>query len=539
MSNPEKTVTATEISKKFKSNIQAKQKMFICPDCCEYVGFVYSTAKSSYFRHENSDGTRICEIYHHKNGNQPFSPYERAGLPLYLLRREECFSLNIGFYPIKQQALKDASIAGLSFSLFTHDHIQLATKYINEESFSSKVTVFLQLANRSKEYRLQFSLKHLPHEINEKWNNPIEGIEDIGAFFQFHEQGGLKIKKGGLIAINVDYYLLSQYDPRGSLDDSMVEKAGEIDFTTDYWTKIVFNVYRIKISSITERNKNFCFDRKALLVTGSPKFNPLWPPCHKQDQFYIYDYKDHKHYRQTALFLLNTPEATGTEHRVLTYPHRSIEIKQLTSNKSVFVVPLDNEETLITLDRPTAPFICGIKVKPKKEKEFDFRILVEDKYGHKFSPSSYLTLNSPSELKISANFIGLIQICDGFIIRRSFSLKERINLDQTKWRETIKIFHGLDLVAILEFKKHTSKYHSLPKTHEAYLIKELVAYSSSGSGMVPVPIWLKYTLPKLQIYPLLNGYIRRIINEGFINLKAKYKLENFLIKELLGQHWGE
>lgn len=275
------------------------------------------------------------------------SPYERAGLPLYLLRRGDYFSLNIGFYPIEQQALIDASVVGLSFSLFTQDHTQLATKYISEESFSNQTTIFLQLTNRSQEYLLQFSHQPLPREIDEKWNNPIEGLEDTGTFFQFHEQGGLKIKKGGSIEVNVDYYLLSQDDPRESLDDSLVEKAGEIDFTTDYWTKDVLNVYRIKINSITERNKNFCFERKVLLVTESPKFDPLWPPCHKQDQFYIYDHKDHK---QTALFLLKTPEAAGIEHSVFTYPRRSIESKKLTLDKSVFAMPLDNEETLITLD---------------------------------------------------------------------------------------------------------------------------------------------------------------------------------------------
>jgi len=526
-------VTAAEISKRFRANISAKKKLFVCPDCCEYVRFVYCTDKNSFFRHENSDGTRICEIYQRKTaGNQPYSPYERAGLPLYLLRRGDYFTLNIGFYPIGQQALADAGTAGLNFSLFTQENIELTTKFINEESFSSQTTVFLQLANRSKGYRLQFNRQTIPQEINEKWNNPIEGFEDVGAFFQFHEHGGIKIKKGGSIEINVDYYLLSQDDPRRSLDDCLGEKVGEIDFTTDYWTKLVYNVYQLKINSITERNKKFCLERRALLVPSSTKLNPLWPPCNKQEQFYIYDHKDHK---QTALFLLKTPGATEVEHSVLTYPRRNIRSKKLTPDRSVIAMPLENEETLITLDRPTAPFFCGIKVKAKEEKEFECQILIEDKHGQKFTPGSYLTLDSPRELIISANFIGLIQVYDGFIVKRSIELNERINLDKPKWRETIKIFHGFDLVTVLDFKKPDPKKSGLP---EAHFVRELVSSSSSGGGIVPAPVWLKYMLPKLQNYPLLSAYIQRTIKKGVINHKAKYKLEKFLIKWPISQGGG-
>ncbi|NLI93030.1 MAG: hypothetical protein GX434_12810 [Peptococcaceae bacterium] len=229
--------------------------------------------------------------------------------------------------------MTDAAVVGLRFSLFTQDNIKLTTKYINAESFSSQTTVLLQLTNISKEYRLQFSHQAIPREIDEKWNNPIEGFDEAGAFFQFHEQGGVKIKNGGSIEVNNDYYLLSQDDPRQSLDDSLVEKVGEIIFTTDYWTKFVFNVYRIKINSITKLNQKFCLERRVLLVSGSSKINPLWPPCNKQEQFYIYDQK--REHKQTVFFLLKAPVTTGSEHHVLTYPNRNIRIMYEKRRKSL------------------------------------------------------------------------------------------------------------------------------------------------------------------------------------------------------------
>lgn len=81
-------VTVDELERKFRHSISVKQKMFVCPDCCEYVAFVYCKNKNSYFMHEKSDGTRKCEIYIKRtSSNLTYSPYERAGLPLYLIKK--------------------------------------------------------------------------------------------------------------------------------------------------------------------------------------------------------------------------------------------------------------------------------------------------------------------------------------------------------------------------------------------------------------------------------------------------------------------
>jgi len=116
--------------------------------------------------HEKSDGTRKCEIYVKRaNSNQTYTPYERSGLPLYLLRDGNSFCIKIGFYPISKQTIDVANVNKLFLTIFTDKGSKITTKYINEESFSSNTTSFIQIDKISNKYQLEFSNEKIPPEI--------------------------------------------------------------------------------------------------------------------------------------------------------------------------------------------------------------------------------------------------------------------------------------------------------------------------------------------------------------------------------------
>ena len=223
--------------------------MFVCPDCGEYVGFVYGRNKSSYFMHEKSDGTRKCEIYVKRiNSNQTYTPYERAGLPLYLLRIGRSFCINIGFYPISKQALVSAAANKLSLTICTDKGHRIVTKYINEESFSSDDTSFVQIDKVSSKYLIEFSNKKLPPDIAKKWVGEVEGLGSKGALFKYNEFGGTRIRKSETITVGTDYYLVCKYDPTKFVDGLLCKKVGEINLEKDNLKRLTFDVFVVRFT---------------------------------------------------------------------------------------------------------------------------------------------------------------------------------------------------------------------------------------------------------------------------------------------------
>lgn len=510
-----KLVTVDEMDKKFRHSISVKQKIFICPDCCEYVGFVYCTGKRSYFMHEKSEGTRKCELYIQKiSNNQTYSPYERAGLPLYLIRREDNFSLNIGFYPINKQTLEMATANNLSLAVYTNNDYKITTKYVNEESFSSEATSFLQIDRISKEYRLKFSDEKLPAEINEKWNNEIEGLGSDGAFFKFNENGGMKIRKSEEITLKSDYYLICKYDPTRFVDEVLCDKIGEIQFSPDYWIKSVFGVYKIRFVAITKRNSCFCLERGVLLVPDSPKLNPLWPPCNKKEQLFIYENK------QTARFLLKTSEQT--EKHVNVHPNKQAYIKDLDKCIAIVSIQIGDDERLISVGRQNAPFAFAVTAKHQEYNAFSSQVIAEDTRGNTYAAGEHAKLAYNNQIKITTNFKGAIYIYDNDTLESIIHVKDSKWLDGIRYGKTIKVFHGLDLVFELKFRRVIK---SEWKSDDESLFKELTLYVRND---MPTPVCFRYMLFKLIDYPMVSDYIRKAIKTGSVNKIAMRKVEMFV-----------
>ncbi|HHY81645.1 MAG TPA: hypothetical protein GX505_03070 [Clostridiales bacterium] len=505
-------VSVDELEKKLKHTVSVKKKMFLCPDCCEYVAFVYCKKKNSYFMHEKSDGTRKCEIYVKRvNSSQTYTPYERAGLPLYLLKIDGSFCISIGFYPISKQTIDAAVVNKLFLTICTGKGMKITTKYINEESFSSDTTSFVQIDKVSNKYQLEFSGKKPPTEILKKWAGEIEGIESKGSFFKYNEYGGMKVRRSETITVGSNYYFVCKYDPAEFIDGVVSYKVGEINLINDIWEKSTFSVYVIGFTVITQRNRSFCLDHYGVLLAyDTPDLIPLWPPCNRKEQLYIYEYN------QTARFLLKTSQQS--EKNLFIYPEKPAMIENLDEKRAIASLQIDEIERLVSIGRLNNIFTFAIVARESEEMIYNSEVIAEDDKFKTYTTGEYTELPYKNRIRVKSKFKCTIYVYYIDDLEYLRYVNGSIWLDNIKYGNIIKVFHGLDLVFELKFKRITKDEN---KELEKSLTKELPYYIGNE---VLTPISFKYILPRLIDSPILYDYVKKAIKTGYINKTAMYRI---------------
>jgi hypothetical protein len=505
-------VTAIEMEGKYRRSISAKRKMFVCPDCCEYVAFVYCRHKNSYFKHEKSDGTRKCDIYIKRinsNSNNKISPYEKAGLPLYLLKYVNSYCINIGFYPISKKAMEIAVADKLSLSIYTEDGFNITTKFINEESFLSDTISFVQIDRISRKYRIKFNKENLPDEIAEKWAVEIEGIDDRGAFFKYNEYGGMKIRESEAITMGVDYYLVSKYAP--AIDGAVFKKIGEINLVKNSWNKSVFGVYIIKFTEINQQNERYCLKNFGLfLVNDSPRLNPIWPPCNKNEQLYVYRGE------KLASFFFNV--CNKAERKLFLYPEKSVTIEHLDENKSIALIPVDNTERTVSVGRANNVFYFSVVVRESSKTGFDFKVSAEDGKSKIYESGEHVELPYNNRIRIITGFKVTIHVYYYDNLEYKRCVNDSVWIDNIRYGSVIKVFHGLDPVFELKFKRANK---TGVKGYDDNFIRELISYRGN---QILTPVSFKYILPRLIHKPVLYEYVKKAIKTGYINKTAMQKI---------------
>ncbi len=510
-------VKVDDLEKRIKYSISINKKMFACPDCGEFVGFVYGRNKSSYFVHKKSDGTRKCEIYVKRiNSNQTYTPYQRAGLPLYLLRTEKSYCISIGFYPISKQALDTAIDNKISLTVCTDRGSKIITKYINEESFSSDTTSFIQIDKLSNKYQLRFSINEIPPDIAKKWVGEIEGIENNGCFFKYNEYGGIKVRKSESIIAGVNYYLACRYDPTKLIENIVCEKVGEMSLETDSFRDLTFYIYKVRFTDITDQNSLFCQEKyNVLLVYNSPELNPLWPPCNKREQTYIYEHK------QDAGFLLKMSEQI--ERKVFIYSEKQAVINVLDKNRAITFIPVDETERPVSIERVGSIFAFTV-VSGKREKNvLNSEVIAEDEKFNVFSYGENAKLPYNNRIRLKTGFRGSIYVFYNGDLKHIKVADGIVWLDNIRYGILIEVFHGLDSVFILEFKRPKKSRHII---EEAFLHKELAAFIRKN--YVSTPASFKYILPRVVDNPMLSEYVKKVLKSGYIDKMVMHKITRYI-----------
>ena len=141
-----KTITAEEANQKYSQTISSKQGRFFCLYCGEEVAFVRRSKENHkpFFRHSNEkENGNTCEK---RNKIETYSSiYEKLGLPLYLEKENNNYSLNIGFYKIKEEILRQLEVQNAEIILESEDKLHSTKFNIDSSRFFSNKTTLIKI----------------------------------------------------------------------------------------------------------------------------------------------------------------------------------------------------------------------------------------------------------------------------------------------------------------------------------------------------------------------------------------------------------
>jgi len=242
----------------------------------------------------------------------------------------------------------------------------------------------------------------------------------------------------------------------------------------------------------------------------SPELNPLWPPCNKREQTYVYEYK------QDAAFFFKT---SGQEDRkIFVYPEKQAMINVLDKNRAITFIPVDEIERPVSIERAERIFAFTVVARDREKLVFNSEVIVEDDRFNSFFSGEYTKLPHNNRIRVKTGFKGTIYVFYNDDLEYLKSIDDSVWLDNIRYGTVIKIFHGLDPVFTLKFTKPIKTMHM---EEEEKLIKELMSYTGND---VLTPISFKYILLQLIDSPKLSEYVKKAIKLGYVNKTAMHRI---------------
>ena len=219
---------------------------FVCPECGEYV--FAAIGKRNGFRHYKGSG---LDCDRRVDNSDSFTFYERVGLPIYLVKENNSFTLNIGFYSLGKDLLQLAQKENLNVIITTNSANNYQKHIIDFTFFENDVTLkkFDFMPYFGTDYKITLSNTNCTSYsyISQKWSDYADGFLSSGAVFSCFDNKGKKYRKNDTLTTNTEYYLI--------LSDSADKPYGKITLTFEGGLKIGhnhFSVYKIIIPSCKE-----------------------------------------------------------------------------------------------------------------------------------------------------------------------------------------------------------------------------------------------------------------------------------------------
>lgn len=262
-----------------------KNDRFVCPECGEYV--FTATGKRNSFKHRKGEG---LECDRRVDGTSKLTFYERVGLPIYLIKETNTYSLNIGFYALGSKIIEIANGENISVIINNDNQYNYyCDKYlIDSTSFYENDITIKQInfiPENQKNYKIELSNKYsiINHYINNKWSDYADGFSKIGAVFSYSENKGKKIRKNDTITTDTSYYVL--------LFNKYQENLNGLEYKEITYFKVGSNncfIYKIKINTVDEKEfgiieNYFWVNFKLKLLYNKPELVQIWPPAFKVD----------------------------------------------------------------------------------------------------------------------------------------------------------------------------------------------------------------------------------------------------------------
>lgn len=375
-------------------SVPASSRRYMCPCCLEYVALDIR----GHFRHKTKTSQSI-ECERRVSGNA-VSIYERIGVPFYLLEQSPAiFELYLEFPSLPPNSICNTNAVDNSIIITTTSG--RVAKY-NCARFSKEKGTLLKMDYSPGEgsYYFEFG-KSVGTTAKQTITNHSDRFGD-GAFFKISEKMSRKVRRGGTIAMDTNYYFVG--NTRYFLHHSRiaVEMCGNIIFNDAKRTvyKICIKGENISEWEYKQLSSTFASVFKLNLVHRDSQLVAIWPPALTYDSKVVFD-----DYTRNAHFLIDSPNDTP---KVFQFTSQSYEEKRLPSmDPNYFTVPIFSARSFFAVDKAYNANIQEISKQKlyTSEKEYDYDIV--DEAGTSIIEGQVLAKVN-KQYRITTNFAGFV-----------------------------------------------------------------------------------------------------------------------------------
>lgn len=442
---------------RYPRTVQAKERLFRCNICGQYVVFAVGSKNANHFRHNSGEDNKDCEDrtkynkdYYGNFRTRIFIPkVEKHNLPIRLsISSSKILELEIGLIPIPdnlEKKLFDSTI--VINGVDTNLKYEYAFERINNET-----TTYLSVGSAPAE---KYSINVIPFftGLEVYWPKEIEGIPTTGCLF--NEKNGKKLAYNANVKVGQTYLLLIgkiiNKNNNSFFSDIKIEKVCETVSLRSKWY-----VYRVLANELTQTNSDFFRLFNANLTNETLDVTQIWPACIRTSESICHSAK--------KLFFFTYGDQIRSESKPETHIERDIigknHLISVDTNKSSQIVAFwNNSEMTDYQSLIYEETICSTK-------SFDIKITDED--NNIFEPNMHDKLPKSSILYIKSEIDGIIVVFNNDILRYKDELKAN-TLNQTPkliFGDTLYIYQGLDCIWKASFEsnkqlKRVNDYKSL------------------------------------------------------------------------------
>lgn len=481
-----------EFCKKYKNRL-------FCPYCGEKVDpYINGKKQAKHFRHHHGSYREECENYCKFISIGSFvEPYEREGLPLYLIKELGQFYLYLGLYGLEEKTIEEAENANLQIQIDVYKD-SILNKKVNSKDFIPRTIEFIKINYVKQRYNLKFNTNTVSEEIRTKWPTYVNGIGPNGAIFNFGKYGGKKISSSVGLKVNEEYLLFTKENMKNKFMDNI---SFELIQQSNYGCLKTYKIYKFIIKDINENTISFCekFDLK--LSYSKPEVVPIWPPCVSMEHELIYEYDGNKYFTVTS----DDPN----EKKVYSYSLKERINSQFITNKKDFIRMCLKTDDFILLGDLNNQFIYSIVKKSLKNIDIEPKINIS-------TISRKLIIDAKTKVIINSYNKKLL------IKSRLIKEEQPIQIKYNK-NEKLQILYGLDVIWSNEEETQEERNLDIDSLDNKLLHK---IYMCRGET-VDIPNTFKWMILKKRKYHRSFRELQKVLREKkvyieLINLLKKY-----------------
>lgn len=256
---------------------------FLCPECLEQVTMV-DGKYSKYFKHHKKTASSI-ECDRRVEAMETHSISERVGLPLFLRKENNKYTLCIGFRSLPNDLLNNCKQNNVFVKILSKRLNKYQKYYINNQNFSDETIIYKELEIvDSNNLKVEFSDANYETKLASFWSNYIEtSIFSRGALFQNGNCGGKIIRVGDCVSTYKSYiWIRPRYSffTNNNIKGINFKKIGCLTVDNQQFEIFEgsFDVHSSDSSNFSRISNYLLNYLKLFLLDEDASITPIWPP---------------------------------------------------------------------------------------------------------------------------------------------------------------------------------------------------------------------------------------------------------------------